>query len=129
VLGHSLLLDGVGYRVIGVIPSGLAFPVHNDAVNYWLPASVDAEPSPWGGSIRKSRGYPPYEAPLARLKPGVTVAQAQAEMSVIAGNVAREHPGADLAEGVRVARPSKTWWAVSVHSCGRCMPRSSAYWR
>jgi len=103
VLGHSLLLDGMGYRVIGVIPSALAFPVHSDAVNYWITVAGDAEPSPWGGSIRKSRGYPRYEAVLTRLKPGVTLAQAKAEMSVIAGNVAREHPGADLAEGVRLS--------------------------
>ena len=103
VLGHSLLLDGIGYRVIGVIPSALAFPVHSDAVNYWITVAGDAEPSPWGGSIRKSRGYPRYEAALARLKTGVTAAQAQAEMSVIAGNVARAHPAAELAEGVRVS--------------------------
>jgi hypothetical protein len=55
------------------------------------------------GSIRKSRGYPRYEAAVGRLMPGVTAAQAQAEMSVIAGNVARQHPGVDLREGVRVS--------------------------
>ena len=103
VLGQLLILDGVGYRVIGVIPSAFAFPLHGDAVNYWITVAVDAEPSPWGGSVRKSRGYPRYEAALARLKPGVTAAQAQAEMSVIAGNVAREHPGVDPAQGVRVS--------------------------
>jgi putative ABC transport system permease protein len=103
VVGQPLLLDGVSYRVIGVIPSALAFPVHSDAVNYWVTVAVDAEPGAWGGSIRKSRGYPRYEAALGRLKPGVTVAQAQAEMSVIAGNVARQHPDVDIKEGVRVS--------------------------
>jgi putative ABC transport system permease protein len=103
VLGRSVILDGVGYRVIGVIPSALAFPVHSDAANYWVTVAVDAQPGAWGGSIRKSRSYPRYEAALGRLKPGVTVAQAQAEMNVIARNVARQHPGVDLKEGVRVS--------------------------
>jgi predicted permease len=102
-VGESLTLDGVNYRVIGVISSAMAFPLHSDAVNYWTTVAVDAAPGAWGGSIRKSRGYPRYDAALARLKPGVTVAQAQAEMSVIAGSVARQHPGVNLKEGVRVS--------------------------
>ena len=101
-IGRSLVLDGVGYQVIGVIPSELAYPIHRDAANYWISVAVDAAPSAWGGSVRKSRGYPRYEAAIGRLKPGVTVAQARAEMSVVAGNVARLHPAVDLREGVSV---------------------------
>ncbi len=86
-----------------MIPSALAFPVHSDAANYWITVAVDGQPGAWGGSIRKSRGYPRYEAALGRLKPGVTVAQAQAEMNIIAKNVAWQHPGVDLKEGVRVS--------------------------
>lgn len=101
-IGQPLTLDGVQFRVIGVIPAALAFPIESDALNYWTTVSVDAEPSAWGGTILTSRGYPRYEAALARLKPGVTAAQAQAEMSAIAAIVAQQHPDMNLKEGVRV---------------------------
>lgn len=101
-IGRSLVLDGVSYQVIGVISSQLAYPIHRDSANYWITVAVDADPSAWGSSVRKSRGYPRYEAAVGRLKPGVTVAQARAEMSVVAGNVARLHSDIDLREGVHV---------------------------
>jgi putative ABC transport system permease protein len=102
-LGRTVTLDGVAYRVIGVVAGKLAFPVRSDELSYWTTVAVDAEPSVWGGSVRKSRGYPRYDAALARLKSGVTMAQARAEMTAIAGNVARLHPGMDLKDGVQLS--------------------------
>ena len=83
-VGKTLALDGIGYRVIGVISSALAFPVSSEPIEYWTTVAEDATPSVWGGSIRTSRGYPRYEGALARLKPYVTIAQAQAEMTSVA---------------------------------------------
>jgi len=103
VVGRVVMLDGVAHTVIGVIPAAQAFPVKSDAPLYWTTVSVDAEPSPWGGTVRASRGYPRYEAVLARLKPGITMPQAQAEMAAVAANVARQHPKIDAKDGVRLA--------------------------
>jgi putative ABC transport system permease protein len=102
VAGSSLTLDGERYRIVGVIPAALAFPVAEGPVDYWTTVAVDATAGPWG-SIRKSRGYPRYAAAIARLRPGVTPARAQAEMGAIATAVALANPGLDLKEGVRVA--------------------------
>ncbi|HLK22763.1 MAG TPA: ABC transporter permease [Bryobacteraceae bacterium] len=103
IVGRSLILDGVGYRILGVVDAKLAFPVQKDPVDYWVTVAGDAEPSPWGGSIRSSRGYPRYDAALGRLKPGVSVSRAQAQMNVIAAAIEKRHPHANLREGVRVS--------------------------
>jgi hypothetical protein len=102
IVGQTLALDGVDYRVIGVVPAASAFPVNGDPLDFWVTVAGDATPSVWGGSVRRSRGYPRYEAALARLKADVTVPQAQAEMSAIATLIANQHPGFNLKDGVRV---------------------------
>lgn len=102
VIGRSLVLDGVSYRIIGIVEARLAFPVQKDPVDYWVTVAGDAEPSPWGGSIRSSRSYPRYDAALGRLKPGFSLAKAQAQMNVVAAAIAKQHSHANLGEGVKV---------------------------
>jgi hypothetical protein len=70
-----LKLDGQAYSVVGVLPAGFRFP--HDA-DLWVPAGLDAE-SP----SRTSHNY----SAIARLKDGVTVAQANAEISGIARRI------------------------------------------
>ncbi len=92
VLDLSLQLDGKLFRIAGVIPSRLAFPVSAEHVDYWTTVSLDAEPSPYGGSVAASRGYPRYDAAIARLRPGVDLPGAQAELNQIARNISRADP-------------------------------------
>jgi len=70
-----LKLDGQVYSVIGVLPAGFRFP--HDA-ELWVPAGLDGE-SP----SRTSHNY----SAIARLKDGVTVQQANAEISGIARRI------------------------------------------
>jgi putative ABC transport system permease protein len=70
-----LKLDGQVYSVIGVLPAGFRFP--HDA-GLWIPAGLDGE-SP----SRTSHNY----SAIARLKDGVTVQQANAEISGIARRI------------------------------------------
>ena len=102
VIGQPLVLDGKPHRVIGVLPARLAFPVQNDPLDYWLPVGTDADPAYYGGTVPTSRGYPRYDAVVARLKPGVTPEQARAEMNLLATNMAREHPMATSMNQVAV---------------------------
>ena len=60
---------------------GFAFP---DSAELWIPAAVDASVFP--------RGRHAFEC-VARLKPGVTAAAAGVEMSALARDLARQHPG------------------------------------
>src|SRR6185437_873359 len=84
ILTRSLQLNGRSYRIIGVMPEEFQYPSRTDlaygnlhivTTQVWVPLAL----SPQQKADRNvSSGYT-----LARLKPGVSVAQAQAEMSTI----------------------------------------------
>ena len=92
IVGQLVHLDGKSFEVIGVVSSRLAFPLQKDRIDYWSTVALDADPSLYGGSIPVSRGYPRYDGAVARLKPGVTAEQARQDMTLLATQIAREHP-------------------------------------
>jgi predicted permease len=85
ILGRVLELNGAPYAVIGVMPRGFTFPRANEMpdsftfapqVRLWVPLALD----------RRESIIPNEEDSLAvvgRLKPGVTIAQAQADMDIM----------------------------------------------
>jgi len=84
VLHHSLLLDGRPYEIIGVMPQGFEYPHHTDlaygepqytTTQVWIPLALTPQQL---ADRENSRGNA-----VARLKPGVSIAQAQAEISTI----------------------------------------------
>jgi predicted permease len=84
VLHRSLLLDGKNYQIVGVMPQGFEYP-HNTDIAYgesqykttqvWIPLAL----TPHQKTDRDNESG----NAVARLKPGVSIAQAQAEMSTI----------------------------------------------
>jgi putative ABC transport system permease protein len=92
VLGNPLILHGVNYTVVGVMPASFAFP--SPEVALWRPLPREAA-NPLG------RGHHYLDA-IARLKPGVTPRQAQAEMSAIAERLAIDYPDSNEGYGVTV---------------------------
>jgi predicted permease len=85
VIGRTVDVDQQNYTVIGVMPSDFRFPPELPAshqVDAWLPPAPD--PS------RNERGSNNYYT-FARLKPGVSLAQAQAEMDAINHGLAEKH--------------------------------------
>src|SRR5213082_212103 len=94
VVGQSLTVDTYyrrTYTIVGVMPTGFQFP---DDTELWLPAG-------WNGLPLNRRGGHWLNV-LARLKSGVTVAQAKAEMNAIQARVAQQNPGAGVASEVSV---------------------------
>jgi putative ABC transport system permease protein len=81
VLGQTLRLAGTPHTVVGVMPSGFRFPVNHD---YWVPLRLQA------ASFEYGRG--PALDVFARLAPGVSRAEAQAELAVIGERTAAEQP-------------------------------------
>jgi len=89
VIGQSLTLEDQSYTIIGVLsPNDLQFPSPSAAL--WVPLPPDP--------ARGSR----YLDTIARLKPSVTLEQAQSEMSAIAGRLEKEHPESNTGIGVRL---------------------------
>jgi len=82
IVGKTLTLDGKGYRVVGVMPSRFQFPTVFDDV--WVPIAF----SPREAANRDAH----FLQVLARLKPGVTLTQAQADMSTIATRLQQQYP-------------------------------------
>ncbi len=90
VVGQTLQLSGAAYTIIGVIPSGFSFP--NEA-QLWRPLPIDPK--------QLNRG-PHYLRVVGRLKAGVTLVQAQAEMSAIAARLAQEYPEKIAGHGIKL---------------------------
>ena len=84
IVGRGITLDQQSFTVIGVMPPGFTFPA-NSAAQLWVGMGIDPE------SPRRHRGNRWLNA-IARLKPGVTAEQAQADMDVIAQRLARQFP-------------------------------------
>ena len=88
ILGKKLLLDRKPYLVIGVMPRGFEFPLesgHLNRVELWVPMSFTPEELTTGAS---HWGY----QMVARLKPGISMAQAQADTNRVAQQIMRNYP-------------------------------------
>jgi putative ABC transport system permease protein len=96
VLGQNVILDGEAYTVVGVLPNDVMTP---SRVEFWVPiAPFSREPS-W-----QKRGNQPGLFGYGRLKPGVTVEQASADLRMIGERLQRDYP-AECAEILPVVRP------------------------
>ncbi len=92
VIGRSLVLNGSSYTVIGVVPATFSFYGHDRDV--YTPIGQWNDPSFLDRRISVSARA------VGRLKPGVTLAQAQADMDIVARNLAAEYPAEDKDVGV-----------------------------
>ena len=88
VVGRSINIDGQGCLMIGVMPEGFNFPLHRAAtatptpyVEFWVPMRVTAPHPGYGAS-----------GVVARLRKGVTLAEAQQDLSTIWADLSREFP-------------------------------------
>ncbi len=93
VLGKSVTLNGRVYTVIGVLPSSFRF---RDQADLYIPLAQ------WGAAELPERDSHPGLRAVARLKPGVTVAAAHADMSRIASALAKEYPKSNAGRGASV---------------------------
>jgi putative ABC transport system permease protein len=86
VIGHSVTLAGTAYTVIGVLPQNFHFPSAGNDV--WL-----TRPSEWSVLKPESRRISPILQVFGRLKPGVSISQAGAELLLIDQQYETAHPG------------------------------------
>jgi putative ABC transport system permease protein len=90
LVGSSIQLDGEPYTVVGVAPEDFAFGFPGQMRSHvWVPLSVG--PLEYAAQIREARDRHEFNA-VARRKPGVTEAEARAELSAIAADISSKNP-------------------------------------
>ncbi len=89
VVGRTMHLSGENYTIVGVMPPSFRFPVNAPKNDYWTTLAVDNDGTPRAATA--NRGNHSLGV-IGQLKPGVTVAQADAEMRAIATRLAKQYP-------------------------------------
>jgi predicted permease len=91
IVGKSITLTGKAFTVVGVMPASFRYP---SLVELWTPLNLPA-------SFLSNYDETPLRV-LARLKPGVTLKQAQSQMDALQQRIAQEHPQSDAGNGVNL---------------------------
>jgi putative ABC transport system permease protein len=90
IVGQTIVIGGKGYTVAGVMPAGFNFPIQTPAAQMWTTLADDAVDASGGEAMTEERGAHWLNV-VGRLKPGVTIEQAQADLSVIAKDLAKQY--------------------------------------
>jgi putative ABC transport system permease protein len=91
LVGQRVMLDGEPNIVVGIAPAGFSFPPGRPPVQIWTTLARDASSAPTATPVTRQRGARMLNA-IARLAPGVSREQAQAQLDVIAAAIARDNP-------------------------------------
>jgi predicted permease len=92
IVGKSLNLNGASYTVVGVVPPSFSFYGHDRDI--YTPIGQ------WNDPSFRDRRIDVSAHAFGRLKPDVTLAQAKADMDVVARNLATAYPEADKDVGI-----------------------------
>jgi putative ABC transport system permease protein len=98
IIGQPMTLGGKIYNIVGVMPEAFQFPIQNEPIELWTTVAVDREGE---DPITEQRGAH-YLNVIARLKPGVSKHQAQAEMATIGARLEQQYPDNNLHRGIRI---------------------------
>ncbi|HTG94716.1 MAG TPA: ABC transporter permease [Pyrinomonadaceae bacterium] len=95
VVGRNLQLDGKTVNVVGVMPPGFDHPILWGRVDFWQPLAFNPE--------QKKTRDTNYLSSFARLKPGVSIEQAQQSMVTLVANIGKENsPNSPNPDSVRL---------------------------
>ncbi|HWM25084.1 MAG TPA: ABC transporter permease [Chthoniobacterales bacterium] len=89
ILGQQISVSGRSWTVIGVMPRGWKFPVADEKIDYVVPLQYLVP------TALNNRGSH-FLSVVGRLKPGVQMRQAEAELSAIAGRLSKQYPDTNM---------------------------------
>jgi predicted permease len=101
IIGRVITLDNSAYTVVGVMPASFQYLLQREAPALWSsfsPLRESTTDSPPMADHRDAH----FLRVIARMKPGVTVAEAQANMDVITASLAKQYPDSNKYFGARV---------------------------
>src|SRR6202166_3075550 len=116
IVGKTQRLNGVVHTIVGVAPEGVYGTFVGWGMQFWVPVSME-EVFEAGGYKLEDRGARWIEA-FAWLKPGVTLEQAQAEISSVAKRLEDDYPSTNRCRSV------KLWalWQTPFNNAGTLLP-------
>jgi macrolide transport system ATP-binding/permease protein len=116
ILGKTQVLSGMPFTIVGVAPKGFFGTFVGYAFQFWVPASMQAQ---FDAGVYKleDRGARWIEG-FVRLKPGVTIEQAQAELSAVASRLEADYPDTNRGRGVRLF----PLWQTPFNNAGALLP-------
>jgi putative ABC transport system permease protein len=92
IVGRTMHLSGEAYTIEGVMPASFQFPADAPQNTFWTTLAVDNNGTP--GATTANRGDHELAA-MGRLKPGISVPQADAEMKAIALQLSKKYPASN----------------------------------
>src|SRR5580658_6151588 len=92
IIGKAITLNNKNYVIVGVIPA--SFSIYNQARDAYVPIGQ------WNDPTFRDRNVSFGTQSIGRIKPGVTIKQAQADMDSVAKNLAAAYPNADKGLGI-----------------------------
>jgi predicted permease len=98
IIGKQIIMDGGAYTIVGVIPASFHFRVFNfgGMKDVYVPVGQSKDPLFYHRDAHQGMDA------LGRLKPGVSLEAAQADMAQITGNLAAAYPNADNGTGASI---------------------------
>ena len=116
IIGKTQRLNGIEHTIVGVAPEGFLGTFVGWGMQFWVPASMEEtfEGGPYKLEDRDARWIEAY----VRLKPGVTIGQAQQEMSAVAARLESDFPATNRGRGI------KLWplWQTPFNNAGTLLP-------
>ena len=97
LIGQSITLDMRAFTVVGILPSSFRYPDGLPHQDVWISVAQDPLFGP-----RMSQPGARVLGGIGRLKPGVSLAQAQAEMNNLGARLAKEFPAEDSGSTIRI---------------------------
>jgi putative ABC transport system permease protein len=122
IVGHTIPINGDPYEVIGVMPARFTYPVGAlQPAELWVPWVPTPNERVRGGRMRSI-----YLQSIARLKPGVSIDQARAQMNQVAASIEQANPQTNTGHtiGIRplrdhlVGASTKSWMVMLLAAVG-----------
>jgi putative ABC transport system permease protein len=116
ILGRTQMLNGLPHTIVGVAPQGFFGTFVGYAFQFWVPASMQPQFS--AGVYKLDDRSARWIEGFVRLKRGVTIEQAQAELSGIMARLERDYPDTNRGRGIRLF----PLWQTPFNNAGAMVP-------
>ena len=104
MVGRTINLDRKSYTVVGVAPAGFAYPIDEPNIQLWTTIADDRVAPAGDQPMTEQRGAHMLRA-VGRLKPGVSIERARADLDVIAQALAKQYPDTNTNSARASVRP------------------------